>query len=214
MKTGLKNNADVTCSKLMYLNKPGIINNAGSTLKPNSDWPIIEIGINEKDGDKYSKDYEISAFCGACVLVKRSFFKDVGLFDSKFFLYFEDGDLSWRGQKAKKKYYFSAKALAYHHHSGSTTEHSDLFNFFVARNRILILTKNASYKVLFKVWIKTIRDHFLFRTKRLYLALMGRYSKKLALKESYNGFKIIFAALIYTPYALCKRYNIIKEEYL
>jgi GT2 family glycosyltransferase len=214
VQTALKNNADVTCAKLLYLNKPGIINNAGSRLDVNSDWPIYEIGINEKDNKKYQKDYEISAFCGACILVKRDFFKTVGLFDKRFFLYFEDGDLSWRGQKAGKKYYFASTAIVKHYHTGSSKEGSPIFNHFVGRNRILILTKNGRFRYITRAWVITIKDQMLLRCKRLFLAILGKYPAKLALKEFYLSQKMIFAAIALTPYALLKRYRVIPEERL
>lgn len=206
--------ADVTTAKLMYLNKPGIINNAGSRLEPDSDWPIYELGINEEDSDEYRKDYEITAFCGACILIKRDFLETVGLFDKRFFLYFEDGDLSWRGQKAGKKYFYASKAIAYHYHTGSSTEGSALFNHFVGRNRLLILTKNARYRVIAKGWAKTLRDHLLLRVKRILLSLRGKYSKKQALEEFWLSQKMLWAAAFMTPYALAKRYHILGEDRL
>lgn len=209
-----KNNADVTAAKLMYLNKPGIINNAGSRLEAQSDWPIYEIGINEKDSAKFSKDYEISAFCGACILVKKDFLETVGMFDKRFFLYFEDGDLSWRGQKAGKKFYFAARALAYHVHTGSSKEGSPTFNHFVGRNRLIILTKHASLHYILKAWAKTLRDHLVLRVKNVVKSLQGHYPKKQALRELLLSQKMVWAALFMTPYALCKRFKILKEETL
>lgn len=206
--------AAATVPKLVYANKKGYINNAGSRLEPSSDWPVYEDGKDEKDIGQYEKVREISAFCGACVLFSRDFLQNVGLFDNKFFMYFEDGDLSWRGQKAGFKFYYTPKAIAYHEHTGTTKEGSPLFNHFVGRNRLLILTKNAAYKVLAKAWAKTLRDHLLLRLKRLYLALIKKYSKRQALREFILSQKMIWAAILLTPYALAKRYHIIKEDKL
>jgi len=207
-----KHNADVTSAKIMYLNRPGVINNAGSTLEKDSDWPIKEIGINEKDGPKYNADYEISAFCGAFILIKKSFLKTVGLFDDRFFLYFEDGDLSWRGQKKGKKYWLAASSVVRHYHTGSSEEGSPTFNHFVGRNRLLILTKNAKYRVLAKAWMKTFKEHFVIRIVRVLLSIKGKYPKKQAVHELYLSAKMILAALLLTPYALGKRYGILKEN--
>ena len=87
-------NSSATVPKLMYLNKPGIINNAGSRLEPGNDWPVYEDGANEKDIGQYDTVREISAFCGACVLFTREFLQKVGIFDKKFFLYFEKSENS------------------------------------------------------------------------------------------------------------------------
>ena len=206
--------AGATVPKLVYANKTGYINNAGSRLEPRSDWPIYEDGKDEKDTGQYDEVREITAFCGACVLFSRDFLHNVGLFDNKFFMYFEDGDLSWRGQKAGYKFFYAPKAIVHHEHTGTTKEGSPLFNHFVGRNRLLILTKNAAFGVLAKAWAKTFRDHLLLKIMRIFLALIKKYPKKQALREFYLSQKMIWAAILMTPYALGKRYRIIKEDKL
>jgi len=206
--------ADVTSAKLMFLNKPGIINNAGSRLDQNSDWPVYEIGMGEKDNGQFDTEREISAFCGACILIRRDFLETVGMFDKTFFLYFEDGDLSWRGQKAGKKYYLAPKAIAYHVHTGSSKEGSPTFNHFVGRNRLLILAKNGRFIILLRALAKTLRDHLFLRVKNLWAALLGKYSRTAAMREFWQSQKMLWAALLLLPYAWCKRFGIIKEEKL
>lgn len=204
----------VTVPKLMFLNKPGYINNAGSILSPNDPWPIQEIGINKKDSSEFSKIREISAFCGACVLFRRDFLETVGLFDESFFMYFEDGDLSWRGQKAGNKFYIAPKALAYHEHTGTSKEGSPLFNHFVGRNRLLILLKHASTAVFFKGLRLTLQDHFYLRIKNILKSLTGNYGKKLSLIEFYRSQKMLASFLVLTPNELLKRFGILKERKL
>ena len=206
--------ADAVVPKLMYLNRPGIINNAGSKLDANSDWPIWEIGKDEKDEGQFNEIREITALCGACVLFKRSFLETVGLFDAKFFMYFEDGDLSWRGQKAGAKYYYAPKAVAFHFHTGSSKEGSPLFNHYVGRNRMIILAKNAGIKVFAKGYAKTLRDHLLFRLKNLWASLFGRYSRRMALKEFWFSQKILWSIAWLLPYAFLKRLKLLKEDTL
>ncbi|MBC7457572.1 MAG: glycosyltransferase family 2 protein, partial [Bdellovibrionaceae bacterium] len=77
-------------SKVLFKNKPGYINNAGSILRPLSDWPVSDRGFMEKDGPSYSKTEEVSAFCGASVLLKRTMLEQIGIFDQSYFMYFED----------------------------------------------------------------------------------------------------------------------------
>jgi GT2 family glycosyltransferase len=214
MQVALEHDADAVVPKLMYLNKPGIINNAGSRLEPNDDWPVYEIGANEKDNGQYDSVREVSAVCGACVLFKRSFLEQVGLFDAKFFMYFEDSDLSWRGQKQHKKFFYAPRAVAFHFHTGSSKEGSPLFNHYVGRNRLLILTKNASFRVIAKGWYKTLRDHLALRVKNLVKACYGKYRLRLALIEFVRSQHIIWAALWLTPYTLLKRYGILNEDHL
>lgn len=214
VKVATSKNSAATVPKLMFANKPGLINNAGSRLEPNSSWPVYEIGMEEKDSGQYEKVREITAFCGACVLFSREFLQNVGLFDPKFFMYFEDGDLSWRGQKAGYKYYFAPKAIARHIHAGSSKAGSPLFNHYVGRNRVLILAKNASWKVLAKGMLRTLYDHGWIRIRHVYMAIIGKFDPKLAYKELFLSVKMMFSIIIMLPYSLLKRYNILKEDRL
>ena len=214
VSTAIENDAAAINPKILFKNNPGYINNAGSRLDINSAWPIYEIGANEKDDGKYDKVCEISAICGASVLFTREFLSTVGMFDARFFMYFEDGDLSWRGRKKGFSFYYAPQAIAYHEHTGSSKEGSPLFNHFVGRNRILILTKNGEFIPWAKAWKHTLADHLLLRIKNIYLSLGAHYGKKQALKEFLLSQKMIWAAVCLTPYALAKRCGILKEEKL
>lgn len=214
LEVAVAKRAAVTVPKLMYLQKKRLINNVGSRIDETSDWPIYEIGANEKDNGQYNEIREITAFCGACVLFNREFLKNVGVFDERFFMYFEDGDLSWRGQKAGSTFYYAPKAVALHHHTGTSKEGSPLFNHFVGRNRILILTKNGKLKPLVHAWLKTLNDHILLRIKRVIMSLASKYPKRLAIKEFWLSQKMIWDAILLTPYAIAKRVHLIKEKTL
>lgn len=208
----IANEADLAVPKLMFLNKPGYINNAGSTLDKNNSWPVSEVGFGEKDEGQYESVRDITAFCGACVLFTRDFLHTVGLYDNRFFMYFEDSDLSWRGQEAGRRFIYAPKAIAHHHHTGTSVEGSKKFNYYVARNRVLILLKNASFRVILVGYKFAVRDHVYFRLKNVIKAILGRYPKKQSLKELSLGLKTFIGIVIYTPYALLKRLRFIKED--
>lgn len=52
---------------------------------------------------------------GACILVKRSAFVDVGMFDENIFMYGEDVDLSWRLRALKYKLVYVPKSIVHHY---------------------------------------------------------------------------------------------------
>lgn len=207
----VKNDADLVVPKLMFLNKPGYINNAGSVLDTSNSWPVSEIGFGEKDEGQYDQVKEISAFCGACVLFTRDFLSTVGMYDDKFFMYFEDSDLSWRGQDADRRFFYIPEALAHHHHTGTSVEGSKKFNYYVARNRVLVLLKNASPRVIAVGYKFAVRDHLYYRVKNIVKAILGRYPKRQAIREFSLGFKTFCGIVLYTPYALLKRWKVIQE---
>ena len=51
---------------------------------------------------------------GCAMLVKKEVFKKIGLFDERFFLYFEDSDFCLRSRKAGFKIFVEAKSVVFH----------------------------------------------------------------------------------------------------
>ena len=51
---------------------------------------------------------------------KRAYLDDVGTFDERFFLYYEDTDLSWRGQLRGWRYVYEPSAVVRHRHAASS----------------------------------------------------------------------------------------------
>jgi len=205
--------ADIVVPKLVYAESK-TINNAGSTLLPNSDWPNVERGMNQPvDDPEFNNQVEVTAFCGASPLFTRSFLHDVGLFDKHFFLYWEDGDLSWRGQKLNKRYVYAPESVAYHHTSGSSGgEQSPVFIYYVSRNRLLVLIKHASLKVVLKAFAKVGRDHVLYKIRDVWKATIHGSGRKPAAKALWLGIKILCGALWLTPIMLAKRWKLLREE--
>ncbi len=202
-----KRQAGAVVSKLMFKNRPGIINNAGSVLEPAKSWPIRELGANEKDSPKYNKEIEITAFCGASVLLSREMLSQIGLFDENFFMYFEDGDLSWRGQKAGWKYYYCPKSVVVHEHSGSSGEHSDFFTYYVTRNRQVILLKHSSLRLIAEAYSIFLKD-FLIRP---ILSLLAWRNKRHNVRNLRLFLKIQWGLIVHGPVSILKRLHIFRE---
>jgi GT2 family glycosyltransferase len=77
------------------------------------------------------------------VLLSRRYLDDVGLFDERYFLYYEDFDLAWRGRARGWRYLYVPGPPVRHVHSASTVENSRLHHHYSERNRLLTLTRNA-----------------------------------------------------------------------
>ena len=73
-----------------------VINNVGSNLFAGGFGG--DRGFLEVDEGQYEEPAEVFAWCGGAVLLKRSYLDEVGTFDERFFMYYEDTDLSWRGR--------------------------------------------------------------------------------------------------------------------
>ena len=122
-----------------------VINNVGSNLFAGGFGG--DRGFLDVDDGQYDEPADVFAWCGGAVLLKRSYLDDVGTFDERFFLYYEDTDLSWRGRLRGWRYVYEPGALVRHHHAQSSGVGSDFFRFHTERNRLLVLAKNAPAKL-------------------------------------------------------------------
>ncbi len=92
-----------------------VINNAGSALYPHGFGG--DRGFLERDRGQYDEPAEVFAWCGGAVLLRRAYLDDVGLFDERLFLYYEDTDLSWRGRLRGWRYLYVPTSVVRHRHA-------------------------------------------------------------------------------------------------
>jgi GT2 family glycosyltransferase len=118
-----------------------VIQNAGSVLIAGG--YAGDRGFMEVDRGQYDEPADVFAWCGCAVLMRREYLEDVGLLDERLFLYYEDIDLSWRGQLRGWRYRYVPQSVVRHLHATSSVEGSELFRYYVERNRLLVHVKNA-----------------------------------------------------------------------
>jgi hypothetical protein len=133
-----------------------VINNVGSRLVVGGYGG--DRGFREPDRGQYDQPEEIFAFCGGAVLLSARFLREVGIFDDRYFMYYEDTDLSWRGRLAGWRYLYVPSSLVRHAHAASSKEGSALFVHFVERNRLTTLARNAPWSMLFGAFWTFTRD--------------------------------------------------------
>jgi GT2 family glycosyltransferase len=148
------------------------------------DWKNMitcHLGVDEVDSGQLDKETETEFATGCCMLVKKEYFEKVGLFNEKYFLYYEDVDLSIRGKRHGYKIIYQPKAVLWHENAGSTGGSGSLLqDYFITRNRMLfglryapVNTKLALVKESIKILTngrenqkKGIRDFYLGRFGR------------------------------------------------
>ena len=118
-----------------------VVNNTGNRLLAGGYG--ADRGILEPDRGQYDVAAEVFAWCGASVLLRPDYLHDVGLFDERLFLYYEDFDLSWRGRSRGWRYVYAPTSVVRHVHAATTIEGSALSSYYIERNRLLVLAKNA-----------------------------------------------------------------------
>jgi GT2 family glycosyltransferase len=81
---------------------------------------------------------------GAAMMVRREAILKAGLMDEIFFLYYEEFDWCERIRKAGYKITICHQALIYHKESISVGKSSKLKEYYMNRNRLLFIRRNAS----------------------------------------------------------------------
>lgn len=138
--------AGAVTSKLVFLERPDVIQNAGGIIL--ADGSGADRGAGEVDLGQYDRREEVFGACGGAVLLNRAALADVGLFDERFFAYYEDTDLSWRMRLRGWRIVYEPAARVEHLHAGTSVEWSPFFTFHADRNRIFMLLKNAPARMV------------------------------------------------------------------
>src|SRR5262249_1484405 len=97
-----------------------MINNAGTRI--DGDGMFGDRGIWEFDDGQYDIVSDVPALCGASMLLRRAMLERLGGFDSRFFMYFEDVDLSWRASQDGWRLVYTPHSQLHHVHAGSSEE--------------------------------------------------------------------------------------------
>jgi GT2 family glycosyltransferase len=143
-------NAAILCPKIYFEKgsefhkeryKPGELGKVIWYAGGEMDWKNIighHRGVDEVDDGIYNTA-EVTEFAtGCCMLLRVSVLKKIGFLDERYFLYYEDADLSQRVKNAGYTILYEPKGVLWHANAGSTGgSGSHLQDYFISRNRLL-----------------------------------------------------------------------------
>jgi GT2 family glycosyltransferase len=121
-----------------------IVYNAGSELS--SDDFGVDRGYLQPDDGRFDLPTKVFAWCGGAVLLRREYLDDIGLFDERLFLYYEDMDLSWRGREHGWHYQYVPGSVVRHVHAATSVATSPPTRILIESNRLLVLTRHTPRK--------------------------------------------------------------------
>lgn len=144
------------------------------------DWKNIHgkhAGVDEVDHGQYDGMGKTDFATGCCMLFSASTIKNLGIFDERYFLYYEDSDLNERAKKKGLSAYYAPKAMLWHKNAGSTGgSGSTLQDYFITRNRMLFGMSYAPIRAKIALIKESIR-----------LAMKGRIWQKVGIRDYYMG---------------------------
>jgi GT2 family glycosyltransferase len=131
---------------------------------------------------------KVDYVCGVLMLIRSEVFRNVGLLDEKYFMYFEDLEFSRRVLKKYEMAYIP-QSIAYHKSGGGKGWHSytPLYLYYHTRNRILVFQEDMFlYRVY--VWIFTLINSIAKSAVILLKLIDGPRRTKDQLKALWQGF--------------------------
>ena len=144
------------------------------------DWDNVighHRGVDEVDHGQYDKIEETEFATGCCMMIKKEVFERVGKFDYKYFLYYEDSDLSKRSKKQGFKIMYVPKSEVFHKNAGSAGgAGSKLQDYYITRNRMI-----------FGMRFAPIRAKLALIKESLKVLVSGRYWQKRGILDFYLG---------------------------
>ncbi|MFC1711846.1 glycosyltransferase family 2 protein [Patescibacteria group bacterium] len=114
------------------------------------DWKNIyasHVGVNKVDKDQFNSLGPTDFATGCCMFIKKQVFEKTGLFDHKYFLYWEDVDFCQRAKKQGFQVFYCPQSHIYHKNAESSFVGSQLQDYYQTRNRLLFGLKYGSVKV-------------------------------------------------------------------
>ncbi len=137
----------------------------------------------EKDTGQYDTNIEISWASGACFLVRKSAFEQVGAFDDDFFAHMEEIDLCWRFKRCGFSIKYLYKSTVYHVGGGTLAYESPFKTFLNFRNGLYLLLKNVPQNQLRKkITVRILLDWL----SAFYFLLQGKGKQAMAILKAHK----------------------------
>jgi GT2 family glycosyltransferase len=141
----------IVVPKILYAMDPRLI----STHAGGFDWRLgvfRETYAGRPDGpdtNRRREDLATASFC--CALVPVAAFRDAGLLDERFFMYYEETDFIRRAQQHGYRVRYEPQSVIYHRESGSSGGGwmTPFKQYYATRNRIYLVRKHATSRLAY-----------------------------------------------------------------
>lgn len=152
------------------------------------DWKNIighHRGVDEVDKGQFNAMEQTELATGCCMLIKKEVIDRIGMFDDKYFLYYEDADLSIRAKRSGFKIAYVPGSVIWHKNAESTGgSGSVLQDYFITRNRLVFGFRFAPIRSGLALFKESLRLIFQGR-KWQKQGVLDFYLRRLG-KGSYN----------------------------
>jgi len=143
----IHSDAGIVSPRLMYFHSPGMktIQFAGAkriNLKTGRNYSI---GSDEIDVGQYNYVCQSDYAHGAALMFSRRVLNEVGCLPDVYFLYYEEHDWCIAAHKKGINVYYVGTSKVFHKGSATIGKNSPIRKYYMTRNRILYLRRNAGW---------------------------------------------------------------------
>lgn len=174
------------CGPKIYASrKKRIIWSAGGILEANR-YSGGLMGLGECDKGQYDTAKEVDFISGTAMMVRRDVFEKAGLFHEPYFIYYEDVDLNQKASKAGFKIFYEPQATIVHKESSSMGKNSPAQEYYMARNHLLFVERNASLGVKIREFIrlpKTLYEHIDRKEKYAFIGIRNYFLRRFGKRD-------------------------------
>ncbi|HEX5798202.1 MAG TPA: glycosyltransferase family 2 protein [Candidatus Saccharimonadales bacterium] len=141
-----------------------LLNKKGDRVDNTGDeYSVWGLTIPRDRGIKIDKlnrdDGKVFGACAGAALYRAEVFKNIGLFDEKFFAYYEDSDLNFRMQLAGWETKYQPSAVAYHDIGSTSKKISGFTTLQTIKNQPMLFWKNVPLGLLPTMFPKFFLAH-------------------------------------------------------
>jgi hypothetical protein len=123
-------------------------------------------GVDEVDNKHIGSSNAIDFATGCCMLIKREVLEKIGLLDKRYFLYYEDVELSKKVQSFNYSLKYCSEAVVWHENAGSSDGAGSITHqYYQTRNRLLFFWEYGSLRT--KVTVSKLLLRLLFSKNKM-----------------------------------------------
>ncbi|MDO8392699.1 MAG: glycosyltransferase family 2 protein [Actinomycetota bacterium] len=168
--------------KLLFADRePPTVNSVGVRIGP--DGAGTDIGYGEPDDGRFDEPTDVEACTGGALLLRSAMLREVGSFDERLFMYYEDVDLCRRAAVAGWRFRCVPAARVWHRGGATSGSVPTRMAYYRERNRIWLLFRWARWPVVSRgLWLSVRRVRHAPRRvhARALLAGLGGAPRQLA----------------------------------
>lgn len=136
---------------------------------------------------------------GSFFLIRRKIFQQLGGFDERFFVYYEDADLSFRAKKIGYSSYYLSESSVYHKGGGVSEKVKAIRLSYYLYSKLQFCKKHYNHFAYYFIFVITIMiEPF---TRMIYVLLNGKFRD---FSEVLRGYIMLYKKLFLT---ICFRQN-------